>query len=278
MKGLESCEIIIVDDGSTDGTQAVAYAHKIKNFKKIKCVRQQNLGPGLARNKALEMAKFDRVVFLDDDVHPRDDLLIQHQKFMDKGYTMSQGWLHWHPSLEKKRIIQFMEKRGMQFVGNAGNNSRQISCLNIYTANLAARKKDILECGGFDGDLSEKRYAFEDTALAFRLEQKGACFGLNQNAVAVHYHPQTRKSLVEREYKVGFSAGVLEEKYNPIFRRLNFHRTTRLASLQAQVFGKLTHIMGLERAAGYDLSLRIQLRNAFIRGYLASREVKTQFL
>lgn len=61
----ENCdtEIIVVDDGSTDGTidKLAIYGNKIK------IIRQQNKGPGAARNLGISHAKGKYITFLDSD-------------------------------------------------------------------------------------------------------------------------------------------------------------------------------------------------------------------
>ena len=59
----ENCEIIIVNDGSTDGSE-----NKIKPyFKKVKYIRQENMGGSVARNTGLDNASGEYIYFLDSD-------------------------------------------------------------------------------------------------------------------------------------------------------------------------------------------------------------------
>ena len=62
----EDCELILVDDGSTDGSFALAEAYA-RRFAQIRVLRQQNAGPSAARNAGLCVSRGDFVAFLDSD-------------------------------------------------------------------------------------------------------------------------------------------------------------------------------------------------------------------
>ena len=57
-------ELIIVDDGSTDGTSDIINS---LSDDRIKIISQSNQGPGAARNNALRMVSGEYVMFLDSD-------------------------------------------------------------------------------------------------------------------------------------------------------------------------------------------------------------------
>ncbi|HOK65955.1 MAG TPA: glycosyltransferase family A protein [Anaerohalosphaeraceae bacterium] len=67
-------EIIVVDDGSTDRTAEVAQTYG----EKIRCIRQDNRGPGAARNTGIRAASGEWIAFLDaDDEWLPDKLAVQ---------------------------------------------------------------------------------------------------------------------------------------------------------------------------------------------------------
>ncbi|NMC48357.1 MAG: glycosyltransferase, partial [Desulfovibrio sp.] len=184
--GIADCEIIVVDDGSTDATPAVLEGLAARHPGIVRFTRRQNAGPGVARNTGLGMARRERILFLDDDVFPEPGLLRAHARFLDQGFDLSQGVLTWHPDLADTWLMRYMDAHGMQFAFDRVENDEELSYLYVYTANLAVKAEKIREVGGFDSAFAAKRYAFEDTAFAYALKMAGCRLGLNREARAVH--------------------------------------------------------------------------------------------
>ena len=61
----ENIELVVVDDGSSDGTWSII--RRYATDERVKCARQANSGVSKARNHALDLATGDYVVFLDSD-------------------------------------------------------------------------------------------------------------------------------------------------------------------------------------------------------------------
>lgn len=58
----QDCEVIVVDDGSTDGT-----ATQLQRYPDVKVIHQENRGMSTARNRGLDEARGEYILFVDSD-------------------------------------------------------------------------------------------------------------------------------------------------------------------------------------------------------------------
>lgn len=83
-QGYTSCELIVVDDGSTDETEAILAPY----LNRITYVKQENSGSAAARNRGLQLAAHPFILFLD-----ADDLMLPHKLHQQAAF------LQLHPAL-----------------------------------------------------------------------------------------------------------------------------------------------------------------------------------
>ena len=103
-------EIIIADDGSTDGTASIAARYG----KQVRYLRQANAGTAAARNLGMRAAEGEFFAFLDaDDVWPSDKLDRQMARFRDRsepGFCIAHVQNFWIPELiEEEKSFAIIE-------------------------------------------------------------------------------------------------------------------------------------------------------------------------
>ena len=84
-RGLDSVEVLVVDDGSSTSVERVAPRPAYCSLRtSLKVLRQRNAGPARARNLGFAASSGDIVLFLDDDVLVPPGLLLDHVRAHDQ--------------------------------------------------------------------------------------------------------------------------------------------------------------------------------------------------
>jgi GT2 family glycosyltransferase len=77
-------EVIVVDDGSTDGGAKIVEQF---NDARVRLIKQQNAGPGAARNRGLAEAQGELIAFLDADDEWLPEFLADGVRLLDEGQS-----------------------------------------------------------------------------------------------------------------------------------------------------------------------------------------------
>jgi len=99
-------EIIVVDDGSTDGTNKIL----MKYLDRIKYVRTKNQGPGAARNYGLNIAKNPWIAFLDSDDEWVPDHLEIHRTILEKNKDILFSFSNFDVCITKHNNVKIINK------------------------------------------------------------------------------------------------------------------------------------------------------------------------
>lgn len=185
----ERFEVIVIDDASGDGTDELlrSWTTKLPDLRYESLER--NGGPARARNRGIELAQGDVVVFLDDDVAGAPDLLAQHAAFhdeLDDPQRALLGRVDWHPDLKVTRFMKWLDASGLQFAFDAGLEEGEVDepYLVFYMANISIRRSMLDDVGGFDERFPNP--AYEDYELGWRLVQRGLRLTYRPQARAFH--------------------------------------------------------------------------------------------
>jgi glycosyltransferase involved in cell wall biosynthesis len=169
-----SIEIIVVVDGSTDGTpKALA---RIDCPFPMRVVEQDNCGLAAARNRGAAEASGDILLFLDDDMVCEPDLVQQHARFRCQGADAVTGEIPIHPDSMPGFITDRLA------MGASWKRGQKPSAFHVYGGHLSIRKSVFEQVGGFDEDLHARGYGGEDLDFGIRLVNR---FDVRHNDAAV---------------------------------------------------------------------------------------------
>jgi len=177
-------EVVVVSDGSTDGTGDLVRALQ-EQHPNLVLLEQRNQGPAAARNAGARVARGEYLAFTDDDcIASRDWLERTSRVFERTGAGVVQGRTSTDREARSPLTNQVDNERGMY---------------GVPTCNAAYRKGIFSAVGGFD-----ERFPFphnEDADLAWRAERLGPVVF----APEVHIiHPPRRETLWGRAYWVRY--------------------------------------------------------------------------
>lgn len=142
-------EIVVVDDGSTDGSAEEVESLGIEN---LRLIRQKNAGVSAARNRGIEEARGEFVSFLDaDDFWKPDYLAVQFemtQKYPDCDVFATN---YEFKDSEGKVSPTVLNKMCIDQNGIFKNYFEVASCSNppLWTSAIMARRSALLAVGGF---------------------------------------------------------------------------------------------------------------------------------
>jgi glycosyltransferase involved in cell wall biosynthesis len=207
----EPFEVVVVSDGSTDGTDE--YLASDAPPIGVIAVSQTNSGPAVARNRGIETAIGDLIVFIDDDLVPSPTMLAEHVAaheslgndvvvigpMLDPDDHEFSPWTSWEQRMLRKQYDAMAR-------GDYGATARQ-----FYTGNASVRREHLMTVGSFD-----PRYRrMEDVELAYRLDGIGLRWAFVPDASGYHY--------AERSYEAWRQIGNDYGRNDVVFGRDHGH-------------------------------------------------------
>jgi len=262
-------ELLIVDNASTDGTSELVAATDwhVPNMT-VRIVREERLGLSNARNRAIQDATGEYIVFMDDDETPDPRWLIAYEQAILAEHPDALGGRIEVMFVDGKRP-EWLQDELLGFLGrlNHGGTARRLGepGTPIFGGNFAFRRGVFGRIGPFDTALGRKGAANiggEDTDIYRRLIDTGCMVWWVPDAVIYHRIQATK---VRRSYflELHFRQGRTEAT----LRRGRDSRKPP-AYLFPQLWRAIKAALSLRVAKGSHLSLRKEMNVAYFVGYI----------
>jgi glycosyltransferase involved in cell wall biosynthesis len=214
-------EIIVVDDGSNDGS--------LKNVQgnNIRILRQANQGPAAARNLGVAESRGKVVLFTDADCEPLENWIAEMLRpLKDPTIAAVKGSYLSKQTERVSRLVQLEYETKYERM----KRDRYIDFIDTYSAGFV--KKYFLSVGQYD--LIFPTPSVEDQEFSFRMWRAGHRMVFNPDAKVYHTHVTNLKSYVKKKFRIGFwKALVLRKHPEKIFRDSHTPQTLKLEMIFA---------------------------------------------
>jgi glycosyltransferase involved in cell wall biosynthesis len=266
-----SCiELIVIDNGSTDGTAAVLDRCLAQAPIPVTRDLEQRAGVSAARNRGAELARFEHVAFLDDDAAAAPRWLAAYDEAIRAhGAVVVGGRVEPVPEegIEPPPWWSEGDIRGL-FGLDHGTSVGGASVARIQWplwlggGNCVYTKAVLARAGGFRTDLGptgRQRRVAEDIDLNVRLERAGVPVYYAHEAVIHHLVTAdrlSRRSIWRRAYWAGRTDAAARGLVTGAVRRMSVSRFLRTAVGYARKRDRTVSICRLAYDAGYLLQSR----------------------
>ncbi|VVB89285.1 Glycosyltransferase AglE [uncultured archaeon] len=187
-------EIIIVDDGSTDGTEKLVKELMGQAPDKIKSFTQDNKGPASARNIGIKYARGEFIGFIDDDVIVPNNWLETGTKILSDDVDIIGGFGLYPMDLKPNLITKYGDFKDNYTRDN--NNAPYLRTWNLFV------KRQVFEKVGLF-DETFKTSGGEDSEWCLRAKRLGYKLKKSPELKVFHHHPKFLIKRLKIAYKYG---------------------------------------------------------------------------
>ena len=189
---IDRYEVVVVDDGSTDGTPDWLRG-AAERFPHVRLIEQSHGGAAEGRNRGVDHAHGDVIVFIDSDLVVTDSFLSCHASSLVRSWEARGDRLcfTYGAVVNTANFEQPTAER---------HKLRDLSWAYFATGNVAIAKEVLQRAGLFDTGF--RLYGWEDLELGERLRRMGVQLIKCPAAVGYHWHPALTLDQIPRLIEV----------------------------------------------------------------------------
>ena len=203
-------EVIVVVDGSTDGTLEMLRQGKWGS--RLRVIPQSNRGQASARNRGAAEALGEILLFLDDDMIAAPDLVSIHcEEHGSSRERVVLGRMGLAAGVRRSFLKQGVEDWGREFAERVSASGYRFRFDDWHSGHASIPRSLFVGLGGFDE--SFVAYGNEDYDLGWRLIHQGAEMRFSPRAVALQIYDKSFSAWLRDVSCVGRADLVLAEKH-----------------------------------------------------------------
>ncbi|KPK52777.1 MAG: hypothetical protein AMJ59_26530 [Gammaproteobacteria bacterium SG8_31] len=208
----EAIEVIVVVDGSTDGT-AVALRNIDVPFP-LTVIEQKNAGAAQARNAGAKKARGKILFFIDDDMEADSNLLAEHARSYRKGADVVIGHMPLHPESPPNLLTRSVQKWADERFHRLSAPDANIDFHELLTGQISLRREIFTSVGAFDTRFtSGGSFGNEDIDFGYRVLQIGCQVNFNPGAITWQRYEVSPDTYLHRARETGRADILLARKY-----------------------------------------------------------------
>lgn len=213
----DSYEVIVSIDGSTDGSEEMVTSLQVPYALRVTAGPAR--GRATACNSALELARGEILIVLDDDMQASHGFVARHGSHHPPGTRLCvMGAVPIELDGSSPHAARYVREKFNSHLEALTRPGHEFTARDFYSGNASLRTEVLREVGGFSESFTI--YGNEDVDLSLRLRERGVELRYDAEAMAAQEYDKGLRELAADTTQKGQTAVILARAHPAVFPEL----------------------------------------------------------